>query len=62
MKARLILDEAGRVAIPGGSAFLVREHGVWVFHAGQSLTAAATDAMVDQIRRDRDVTNAGSKG
>ena len=42
-----------------GTGPLTKEHGVWVFHAGQPLSASATDRMLQQIRADRDVANLG---
>jgi AbrB family looped-hinge helix DNA binding protein len=42
-----------------GTGLLTREHGVWVFHAGQPLPASATDEMRHQIRGDRDLSNLG---
>jgi AbrB family looped-hinge helix DNA binding protein len=42
-----------------GTGPLTKEHGVWVFHAGQPLSAAATDEMVQQIREERDLANLG---
>jgi hypothetical protein len=41
----------------GGTGPLVKEHGVWVFHSGQLLPAPATDAMLHQIRDERDQSN-----
>ena len=38
---------------------LTKEHGVWVFHAGQPLPASATDEMLQQIREERDRVNLG---
>jgi len=40
-----------------GAGPLAKEHGVWVFHTGQSLSASATDEMLQQIREERDVAN-----
>ena len=42
-----------------GTGPLTKEHGVWVFHAGQPLTASATDEMLQQIREERDLANLG---
>ena len=42
-----------------GSGPLVKEHGVWVFHSGQPLPALATDAMLNQVREERDQSNLG---
>jgi AbrB family looped-hinge helix DNA binding protein len=42
-----------------GTGPLIKEHGVWVFHAGQPLPASATDEMVRQIREERDRANLG---
>ena len=42
-----------------GTGPLTKEHGVWVFHAGQPLSASATDDMLQQIREERDLTNLG---
>jgi AbrB family looped-hinge helix DNA binding protein len=38
---------------------LTKEHGVWVFHTGQSLPSSATDEMLQQIREERDLANLG---
>jgi len=43
------------------SGSLSREKGVWVFHAGHPLPASATDAMLQQIRADRDLTNLNTR-
>jgi AbrB family looped-hinge helix DNA binding protein len=40
-----------------GTEPLVKEHGVWVFHAGQPLPASATDALLQQLRAERDLSN-----
>ncbi len=40
-----------------GTGPLTKEHGVWVFHAGQPLPASATDQMLQQIREERDAAN-----
>ena len=40
-----------------GTGPLTKEHGVWVFHARQSLPASATDEMLQQIREERDLAN-----
>ena len=42
-----------------GTGPLTKEHGVWVFHAGQPLPASATDDMLRQIREERDLANLG---
>jgi AbrB family looped-hinge helix DNA binding protein len=42
-----------------GSGPLTKEHGVWVFHAGQPLPASATDEMLHLIREERDLANLG---
>jgi AbrB family looped-hinge helix DNA binding protein len=44
-----------------GTGPLTKEHGVWVFHAGQPLLASATDEMLQQIREERDLANLGKK-
>jgi AbrB family looped-hinge helix DNA binding protein len=43
-----------------GTGPLVKEHGVWVFHAGQPLLASATDKLLQQVREDRDIDNLGT--
>jgi AbrB family looped-hinge helix DNA binding protein len=43
-----------------GTGPLVKEHGVWVFHAGQPLSASTTDEMLRQLREERDLANLGS--
>ncbi len=40
-----------------GTGQLSEEHGVWILHAGQSLTASATGEMLRQIREERDLVN-----
>ena len=42
-----------------GTGPLAKEHGVWVFHSGQPLRASATDEMLEQIRKERDLANLG---
>ncbi len=42
-----------------GTGPLTKEHSVWVFHAGQSLPASATDEILRQIREERDLVNLG---
>ncbi len=42
-----------------GAGPLMKEHGVWVFRAGQSVSASATDGMLQQIREERDLANLG---
>jgi AbrB family looped-hinge helix DNA binding protein len=44
-----------------GTAPLKKEHGVWVFHSGQSLSATATDEMLEKIREERDRNNLGKR-
>jgi AbrB family looped-hinge helix DNA binding protein len=44
-----------------GTAPLRKEHGVWVFHAGQSLSASSTEKVVEQIREERDASNLGKR-
>ena len=45
-----------------GTGPLTKEHGVWVFHSGQTLAAFATDEMLDVIREERDLSNLGGRG
>jgi AbrB family looped-hinge helix DNA binding protein len=42
-----------------GTAPLKKEHGVWVFHSGQALSASSTDEVLQQIREERDLNNLG---
>jgi AbrB family looped-hinge helix DNA binding protein len=42
-----------------GTGPLTKEQGVWVFHTGQPLSPSATDEMVQQIRKERDLANLG---
>src|SRR5215469_3272528 len=42
-----------------GTGPLIKEQGVWVFHAGPLLPASATDEILDQIRDERDLANLG---
>ena len=43
-----------------GTGPLTKEHGVWVFHSGQTLAASATDEVLDEIRKSRDSVNLGN--
>lgn len=36
-----------------------KEHGVWVFRTGHPLSANVADETLEQVRRERDITNAG---
>ena len=40
-----------------GTGPLTKEHGVWVFHTGQSLSAETTDKLLEHIREERDLSN-----
>jgi AbrB family looped-hinge helix DNA binding protein len=40
-----------------GTGPLTKERGVWVFHAGQPLSASSTDGLLKQIREERDRAN-----
>jgi AbrB family looped-hinge helix DNA binding protein len=40
-----------------GTGPLVKEQGVWVFRSGQPLDSATTDAVLDQLRTERDLAN-----
>ena len=42
-----------------GTGPLTKEHGVWVFHAGQPLPASATDETLRLTREERDLANLG---
>lgn len=44
-----------------GTGPLAKEHGVWVLRAGQPLSAAATETMLEQIRTERDQVNLGDR-
>ena len=44
-----------------GTGPLRKEHGVWVFHTGQPLSASATDEMLQQIHEERDLANLGKE-
>jgi pimeloyl-ACP methyl ester carboxylesterase len=44
-----------------GTSPLTKEHGVWVSHSGQPLSASATDEALDQLRGERDLDNLGKK-
>jgi AbrB family looped-hinge helix DNA binding protein len=60
----LEMDNAGEQIIlrpVRGTGPLTKEHGVWVFHADQPLTASATDNVLRQIREERDAANAGKR-
>jgi AbrB family looped-hinge helix DNA binding protein len=45
-----------------GTGPLSKEHGVWVSHSGQPLSASATDEILEQIRQERDLENLGGAG
>jgi len=45
-----------------GTGPLAKEQGVWVFRTGQPLSAAATDEVIQQLRKERDLTNLGGDG
>lgn len=42
-----------------GTGPLIKEHGVWVFHVGQSLPVSTTDELLQRIREERDLANLG---
>jgi AbrB family looped-hinge helix DNA binding protein len=44
-----------------GTGPLTKELGVWVFRTGRPLPASATDDMLQQIRKERDLVNLGKK-
>jgi AbrB family looped-hinge helix DNA binding protein len=44
-----------------GTAPLTKEKGVWVFRTGNPLPASTTDAVLKQIRDERDEKNAGMR-
>jgi AbrB family looped-hinge helix DNA binding protein len=44
-----------------GTGQLRKEHGVWVFHGEQPLTASATDDMLQSVREERDLSNLSSE-
>ena len=43
-----------------GKSPLTKEHGVWVFRAGQPLSASSTDEVLQTIREGRDRSNFGN--
>ena len=43
-----------------GTSPLRKEHGVWVFHAGETLDAPVTDEMLRKIREERDLASLGN--
>jgi AbrB family looped-hinge helix DNA binding protein len=43
-----------------GTGPLVKENGVWVFHAGKPLSASTTDEIQRQLREERDLANLGT--
>jgi AbrB family looped-hinge helix DNA binding protein len=43
-----------------GTGPLTKEHGVWVFHSGEPLSALATDKMLRRLREERDLANLGN--
>lgn len=44
-----------------GTGPLRKEHGVWVFHSGEPLSASATDQMRERLREERDTANLGKE-
>jgi hypothetical protein len=52
MNARITVDSAGRI--------LTKEKGVWVFRGGGPIPASVTDDILQQIRTERDLQNAGT--
>ncbi|MGB9197999.1 MAG: AbrB/MazE/SpoVT family DNA-binding domain-containing protein [Terriglobales bacterium] len=42
-----------------GTGPLAKEHGVWVFRAGNPLPASVTDDLLQRIREERDEANLG---
>jgi AbrB family looped-hinge helix DNA binding protein len=44
-----------------GAGPLSKEHGVWVLHTGQPLSASTTDTVLEQVRQNRDLANLGSR-
>lgn len=43
-----------------GTGPLTKEHGVWVFHSDEPLSASATDDTLRRIREERDAGNLGN--
>ena len=43
-----------------GTGPLAKEHGVWVFRSGEPIPASVTDALLQQVRSDRDAANRGA--
>lgn len=59
----LELESAGEqitLRLVRGTGPLTKEHGVWVFHSGQPLSASVTDDMLQMIREERDFANLGN--
>ena len=44
-----------------GQAQLRKKHGIWVYRAGEPLSAATVEKTVRQIRRERDLLNASKE-
>ena len=44
-----------------GTGPLTKEHGVWVFHSDEPLSASTTDDMLQRIREERDMANLGKR-
>jgi len=44
-----------------GTGPLTKEHGVWVFYAGQPIPASATDDILQKLREERDLANLGKR-
>jgi AbrB family looped-hinge helix DNA binding protein len=44
-----------------GTGPLTKEHGVWVFHTGQTMAASSTDELLQRAREERDLTNLGQE-
>jgi AbrB family looped-hinge helix DNA binding protein len=44
-----------------GTGPIVKEQGVWVYYSGQPLAASTTEALLSQLRAERDLANLGDE-
>jgi AbrB family looped-hinge helix DNA binding protein len=56
---RIILRPVHAEGSPHAEGSMVQEHGVWVFHAGKTLTADAANDTLDRVREERGLPGPG---
>ncbi len=59
--AKFTVDKAVRIVLskPLRDAPLRKEHGIWVFRAGEPLSAAVVEKTVRRVRGEREELNSG---